>query len=93
MQFLVKYGESDKTKQQDGCRKCYVEGDCSRPGIVMVFAVLEVILWWQLKSSWCGSNVTQYFFFGTRRIWYALCGGQMQHVSATVNLVAMWQGP
>jgi hypothetical protein len=63
LQFLLKYYESDRTKQQDGCRRCCGEGNRGGPGLAMVFYMVEVIRWRRRKSSWCGSIVTRFFIF------------------------------
>ena len=61
VQFLLKYYESDRTKQQDGRRRCCGEGDHGGPGPAAVFYMVEVIWWQRQKLSCCGSIPCQYF--------------------------------
>ena len=61
VQFLLKYYESDRTKQQDGRRRCCGEGDHGGPGLAAVFYMVEVIWWQRQKLSCCGSTPRQYF--------------------------------
>ena len=71
VQFLLKYGKSDQTKQQYDLRQCCDEGNWSRPGVAMVFAMIEVIQQCQQKSSWCG-GITVVVWCNFLGDWYNL---------------------
>ncbi len=47
VQFLFKYEESDQTKEQNGHRKCFDEGNHDGPGVATLFVTIKVIQWWQ----------------------------------------------
>ena len=60
VQFLIKYYESDGTKQQNGRRWCCGEDNHSGPGLAMVLFMVEVVWWRRWKWSWSGSDFLRF---------------------------------
>ncbi len=60
VQFLLKYEESDRTKQQNGCRQCFNEENHDEASVAMLFVMIKVIQWWQQNPH--GAEVSWHYF-------------------------------